>query len=59
MFWAYAPKTCRAKETPINYIVASSWHFTLFQVLWLINSEVAMLGVALTGPHLLPECLIG
>ena len=21
---------CRAKETSLNYIVASSWHFTLF-----------------------------
>jgi len=29
---AYAPETCRAKETSINYIVASSWHFTLFQM---------------------------
>jgi len=27
---AYAPETCRAKETSVNYIVASSWHFTLF-----------------------------
>ena len=26
----YAPKTCQAKETSINYIVASSWLFTLF-----------------------------
>jgi len=24
------PETCRAKETSINYIVASSWYFTLF-----------------------------
>jgi len=32
-WWAYAPETCRAKETSINYIVASSWHFTLFRVL--------------------------
>ena len=29
-WWAYAPETYRAKETSINYIVASSWHFTLF-----------------------------
>ena len=28
---AYVPETCRAKETSINYIVASSWHFTLFR----------------------------
>ena len=30
-WWAYAPETCRAKEISIIYIVASSWHFTLFQ----------------------------
>jgi len=29
-WWAYVPETCRAKETSINYIVPSSWHFTLF-----------------------------
>ena len=29
---AYAPETCRAKKTSINYIVASSWHFALFHV---------------------------
>jgi len=23
-------KTCRAKKTSVNYLVASSWHFTLF-----------------------------
>ena len=28
MFRAYLPETCRAKETSINYIAASSWHFT-------------------------------
>jgi len=27
---AYAPETCRSKETSVNYIVESSWHFTLF-----------------------------
>ena len=26
----YVPQTCRTKETSINYIVASSWHSTLF-----------------------------
>jgi len=26
----YATETCRAKDTSINYTVASSWHFTLF-----------------------------
>jgi len=30
MFWAHTPKTCRAKDTSINYHVASRWHFTLF-----------------------------
>ena len=30
-WWAHAPETCRAKETSINYIFASSWHFTLFR----------------------------
>jgi len=30
MFQAHTPKTCPAKETSINYTVASSWHFTLF-----------------------------
>jgi len=29
-WWAYVPETCRTKETLINYIVASSWQFTLF-----------------------------
>jgi len=29
MFRAYVPETFRAKETATNYIVASSWHFTL------------------------------
>jgi len=29
-WWAYVPETCRAKNTSINYIVALSWHFTLF-----------------------------
>ena len=29
-WWAYAPETCRAKETSINYTVPSSWHFALF-----------------------------
>ena len=29
-WWAYAPETCRSKETLINYNVASSWVFTLF-----------------------------
>ena len=27
---AYAAETCGDKETSVNYIVASSWHFTLF-----------------------------
>jgi len=30
MFRAHTPETCRTKETSINCIVASSWHFTLF-----------------------------
>jgi len=30
MFRVHTPETCQAKETAINYIVASSWQFTLF-----------------------------
>jgi len=30
-WWAYVPETCRAKDTSINYLVASRWHFTLFR----------------------------
>ena len=26
----YVPETCRVKNTSINYLVASSWHFTLY-----------------------------
>jgi len=31
-WWAYVPETCRAKNISIkyNYLVASSWHSTLF-----------------------------
>jgi len=29
-WWAYVHETCGAKNTSINYLVASSWHFTLF-----------------------------
>jgi hypothetical protein len=31
LMMAYVPETCRAKNTLIKLLVASSWHFILFQ----------------------------
>jgi len=44
---AYAPETWRAKDTSINYLVASIWHFTL------IHDEDARLN----NPQTVPVCV--